>query len=276
MGASGAAFTTTIDAESWDPLAASPLDAATRDRAARAAGANVDAVTPPFDDDMRALVLESVRDAIEKKLPPLVRGAVGPPEYGLIVGYDEGTPTFFIRSYFDSGDEPTGVSWDAFTGSDHGEIAFLSRGEPPERAALAREAISGAVGDAGSSDGALRAWLAALRDESRWSDPKHGGTAAFADHAMRTILADERRAAGRYLRSVRELFPARSGGELLRAAEAYGKVVAEAEKVGVGPFDPTIAMRFVEGSHRRGWANALERIVEHESEAHEALRAVTL
>ncbi len=273
MGASGAAFTMTIEAESWDPLAASPLDAATLERAARAAGMRTDVVTPPFDDDMRALVLDGVAEAIGAKLAPLVRGAVGPPEYGLIVGYDDRGPTFFVRSYFDNGDDPSGVGWDAFTGPEHGQTAFLARTTAPDRAALARDSIARAVTDADASDEALRAWLTALRDESRWSDPKHGGTAAFADHTMRTILADKRRAASHYLRSIRNVVPARAGAELLRAAEAYGKVVAAAEKVGVGPFDPGIAVRFVEGGHRRAWANALEKILEHEAEAHEALRA---
>jgi hypothetical protein len=273
MGASGAAFTTTIDAQMWDPLAASPLDAATRDRAARAAGLKLDVVTPPFDDEMRALVLDSLSEAIAGKLPPLVRGAVGPPEYGLLVGYDDRGPTLFVRSYFDTGDEPSSVGWDAFAGPEKGEIAFVARGPSPDRSRIAREAIARAAADGPASDEALRAWLAGLRDESRWSDPKHGGTAAFADHAMRTILADKRRAAGRYLRSVRELFPARLGGEILRAAEAYGKVADAAERVGVGPFDPGIATRFVEGGLRRAWANALERVLGHEAEAHEALAA---
>ncbi len=271
MGASGAAFTAALDPATFDPLAAAPLDDATLQRAARAAGVRTDRVTPPFDEEMRALVLDRVMETVGAGIPPLVRGAVGPPEYGVVVGYDDRAPTFFVRTYFDKANEPSEIGWDAFAGADHGELVFLDRSAMLDRAALAADAIGLAVANAGASDDALRAWRDALRDEGRWQDARHGGSAAFADHAMRTILADKRRAAARYLRSIREALPTRAGAELLRAAEEYGHVVEAAEHVGIGAFDPAVALRFVEGGQRRAWANALERILRHEAEAHEAL-----
>ena len=273
MGASGAAFTTTIDPVGWDPLAASPLDDPTLDRAAAAAGVRTDRVTPPFDDDMRALVLDQVKTAVAAKVPPLVRGALGPPEYGLIVGYDDAVPKFYVHTYFDPSDEAPAIGWDAFAGPENGMIVFLERGSAPDRARLARTGIEVANACGAASDEALRSWLASLRDESRWKDPKHGGSAAFADHAMRTILHDKRRAAARFLRGVRDALPAKSGAEVLRAAEAYSRVVEAAEKVGVGAFEPAVALRFVEGGQRRAWANALEGVLASEAEAHDALRA---
>src|SRR5919206_4344024 len=72
MGASGAAFTTTIDATTWDPLAAAPLDDGTLSRAAHAVGMRPDVVGPPFDDDMKALVLDRVAETIDAKVPALV------------------------------------------------------------------------------------------------------------------------------------------------------------------------------------------------------------
>jgi hypothetical protein len=273
MGASGAAFTTTIDAASWDPLAAAPLDAATLERAARAAGVRVDRVTPPFDDEMRELVLARIVETVDASLPPLIRGAVGPAEFGVIVGYDDAGPTFLVRTYFDRGPEPSRIGWDAFTGEGRGEPYFLDRATAPERAALARSAIAAATASASASDDAVRMWLAGLRDDDRWKDAKHAGQGAFADHAMRTILHDKRRSAARFLRSVRDVLPTRAGAELLRAAEAYGHVADAAERIGVGAFDPAIAMRFVEGGHRRAWANALEGALAHEGEAHDALGA---
>jgi hypothetical protein len=283
MGASGAAFTTAIDLESWDPIAAAPLDDATLERAARAAGVRADRVTPPFDDEMKELVFERAVEAIDAKLPPLIRGAVGPAEYGLIVGYEETAPReggapadarrFAVRTYFDRGDEPTRIGWEAFVAEGHGEPVFLDRTKAPAREALAREAIALAVEAADATEDALRSWLGALRDEGRWTDKKHGGTAAFADHAMRTILADKRRAAARYLRAVRGLLPPRAGADVLRAAEAYGHVGDAAERAGVGAFDPSVAARFVEGGQRRAWANLLEPAIAHEREAHDALRS---
>lgn len=281
MGVSGAAFTTAIDAATWDPIAAAPLDGDTLGRAATAAGVRVDRVTPPFEPDMQELVVERVIEAIEAKVPPLIRGAVGPAEFGLIVGYDLGPrgdgatqePAFLVRTFFDRGEEPTRIGWDAFAAEGHGEPFFLDKSERPARDALVREAIVLAVAGADESERAIAAWLEGLRDPERWRDPKHVGSGAFADHAMRTILADKRRAGARYLRSARGSVEPRVGADLLRAAEAYGHVVDAAEKAGVGPFDPAAAMRFAEGGQRRAWANLLEGAVRHEADAHEALRS---
>jgi hypothetical protein len=273
MGVSGAAFSTTIDPAAWDPLAAAPLDDATLSRAAQAAGAKPDIVGPPFDEDMKALVLDRVAEAVEAKLPPLVKGIAGPPEYGLIVGYDEEGPSFMARTFFDKTDKPTKLGWDAFAGVEHGQVAFLDRGAAPDRATLARAAVTQAVASAKSSEEAFDTWLAGLRDDARWSDVKHAGAAAFGDHAMRTLLADKRRAAAKFLRSARGIFSNAPGAELLRAAESYGYVVDACAKIGTGPFDGSVATRFLDAGHRKAWAKQLEVIVGHEREAHAALAA---
>ncbi len=271
MGVSGAAFATTIDAATWDPLAAAPLDDATLSQGAHAAGMRPDVVGPPFDEEMRSLVLDRVMESIEAKVPPLVRGIAGPPEYGLIVGYDEEGPTFFARTYFDKTDKPAKIDWSAFSDAQHGQVAFLDRGSPPDRAKLAHEGVREALRVAEASERALGTWLEGVRDEARWADTKHAGAAAFADHAMRTLHVDKRRAAARFLRGARALFPTSPGADLLRAAESYGYSADAAEKVGAGAFDASIAMRFLDAGHRRSWAKQLEAILGHEREAHAAL-----
>lgn len=273
MGVSGAAFTTTIDAATWDPLAAAPLDDATLSRGAIAAGMRPDVVGPPFDDDMKALVLDRVAETIDAKVPALVRGIAGPPEYGLIIGYDEEGPSFVARTYFDKTDKPTKVDWSAFSDSDHGLVAFLDRGTAPDRAKVAHEALRHAVRSRKETERALQTWLDGVRDDARWSDTKHAGSGAFADHAMRTIHVDKRRAAGKFLRSVRAMFPTAPGADLLRAAESYGYSADAAAKVGAGTFDASVAMRFLDAGHRRAWAKALETIIQHEREANDALAA---
>src|SRR2546428_2070858 len=273
MGVSGAAFSATIDAATWDPLAAAPLDDATRPRAAQGGGAKPDVVGPRFDDGMKALVLDRAAEAVDAKLPPLVKGIAGPPEYGLIVGYDEEGPTFLARTFFDKTDKPSKIGWDAFADAEHGLVAFLDRGPSPDRAQLARGAVTQAVATAQSSEDALDTWLAGLRDDARWSDAKHAGAAAFGDHAMRTILADKRRAAAKFLRGARGIFSTSPGADLLRAAESYGFVVDACAKIGTGPFDGSVAMRFLDAGHRRAWAKQLEAIIGHEREAHAALAA---
>ena len=271
MGASGAAFTTTIDVENWDPLSAAPLDDETLARAARATGTRPDTLTPPYDDDMRELVIDRVLEALEAKTPPLARGLVGPTEYGLLVGCDEGGPTFYARTYFDKTEQLTKLDWSAFAAA--AELVFLDRAATPDRAAIARAAVEGAVAAAEASDRALETWIAALRDDARWTDTRHAGAAAFGDHAMRTLLADKRRAAASFLRTTRALFPGSPGADLLRAAESYGYVADAAKKVGIGPFGAAVATRFLDPGHRRSWAKQLEAALGHERDAHDALRA---
>jgi hypothetical protein len=273
MGTSGASFAATIDAATWDPLAAAPLDDATLSRGAQALGMRPDVVGPPFDDEMRALVLDRVAESIDAKTPPLVKGIAGPPEYGLIVGYDEVGPTFLARTYFDKTDRPTKIGWSAFADAEHGSVAFLDKGAVPERGALARSAVTQAVTTAKLTEDALLVWLEGLRDDARWSDTKHAGAAAFGDHAMRTLLADKRRAAARFLRGARSIFSSSPGADLLRAAESYGFVADACAKIGVGPFDGSVALRFLDIGHRRAWAKQLEAIIGHEREAHGALAA---
>jgi hypothetical protein len=271
MGVSGAAFTATIDATTWDPLAAAPLDTATLSDGAQAIGMKPDVVGPPFDDEMRALVLDRVAESIEAKIPPLVKGIAGPPEYGLIVGYDEVGPTFLARTYFDKTDKPAKIDWSAFADAEHGLVAFLDKDATPDRGQLARSAVTQAVTMEQLSADALRTWLDGLRDDARWSDTKHAGAAAFGDHAMRSLLADKRRAAAKFLRGARSIFAASPGADLLRAAESYGFVADACAKIGTGPFDGSVALRFLDVGHRRAWAKQLEAIIGHEREAHAAL-----
>lgn len=271
MGASGAAFTTTIDLEGFDPLAATPRDPATLARAARAANVKLDDVSPPYDEDLRALVGSRIREAIDEKLPPLIRGAIGPPEYGLIVGYTD-DDRFLVRTFFDKDDQPSKIGWPDFVDSEHGGPIFLDRAAQADRAAVAKAGIDAGLAAAADSEAALAGWAAALRDDDRWADTKHAGSAAFADHAMRGVLADKRRAAGRFLRGLRSLF-ATPGGDLLRAAESYGYVVEALDKLGTKPFAASVALRFLDPGHRRGIARALETILGHEREALVALKA---
>jgi hypothetical protein len=271
MGTSGAAFTATIDEQAWDPLAATPRDRDTLARAARAAGVRLDPEPPPYDDEMRELILDRVKEAVDAQLPPLVFGLGGAPEYGLVVGYDVDGPTFFARTFFDKGDDPRRAHWDEFESEDRGGLIFLDKGTAPERPNAAREGIDAALAGGDATDVALGSWSAALRDDGRWRDPKHAGTAAFADHAMRAVLVDKRRAAARFLRGSRGLFANAPGGDLLRAAESYGYSADAAAKGGTGEFDGGVAMRFIDVGHRRSWAKNLDLVRQHDAEGRKAL-----
>jgi hypothetical protein len=88
---------------------------------------------------------------------------------------------------------------------------------------------------------------------------------------MRLALVDKRRAAARFLRSARGLLPNNPGADLLRAAESYGYAADAAAKGGVGGFDGSVAMRFIDPGHRRAWAKNLDTVRENDREARQAL-----
>ena len=270
MGASGEAFTAHVDEASWDPLAATPRDATAQQRMARAAGVRLDAVAPPYDEEMRALVLDRIVESVDARLLPLELG-LGGPEFGLVIGYDDEAPTFYLRTFFDKANDPRRVGWDAFESEERGALTFLDRDREPDPARGVRDGIDVALGEADTTDRALVSWSSALRDDARWSDPKHAGTAAFADHAMRTILVDKRRSAARFLRAARGSFASAPGGDLLRAAESFGYAADAAAKGGVGAFDAGVAMRFIDAGHRRAWAKSLDAVRQHDAEGREAL-----
>jgi len=94
---------------------------------------------------------------------------------------------------------------------------------------------------------------------------------AFADHAMRLVLVDKRRAAARFLRTARGLLPNtawRRSPAGRRVVWLRGRCRGEG---GVGNFDGSVAMRFIDPGHRRAWAKNLDSVRENDREAREAL-----
>lgn len=274
---SGIAFQLRID-DRWDPDTVGPHAKEAVERAAAALGARADVLEPPHDDELFALAWERVVESVDAGLPPLARGLLGLPEFGVIVGYDVEARVLFARTYNDHGVEPSRLGWDDARGA---IFAFFDRGSAPSEAQLAREAVGRAVEVSApatlgreevhlyAGEDAYRAWIAGLEQEV---PPKEAAQRAFVDHARRVLLHDARRAAARFLRRVRRHFPERAGAELIRAAEAYGYVADEAEKAGIRPFEASVVARFLDPSLRRGWAHGLERALKREREAIAALR----
>src|SRR5438552_475900 len=157
MGASGAAFDVTIDLEGFDPLAATPRDRETMALAATAAGVKLDDVPPPYDDDLRDLVGSRIREAIDDKVPPLVRGAVGPPEFGLIVGYTD-DDRYLVRTFFDKDSKPSEIGWPDFIDADHGGPVFLDRAADADRATIARDGIGAGSARAKARETSVAGW----------------------------------------------------------------------------------------------------------------------
>jgi len=279
---SGIAFQLRID-DRWDPDTVSPHARQTIERAAASVGLRADAVEPPFDEELLELVWERIVESVDAGLPPLARGLLQLPEFGVITGYDVHDKVLFARTYADHGDDPSRMLFaDAF-GGDPATVVFLDRDARVEETALARDAARRAVevstpttqelGDSKLFQGeaAFRAWIEALAADV---PAREAAQRAFVDHARRVFLHGARRGAARFLRRVRRDFPDRIGADLIRAAEAYGYVADECEKIGVRPFDASVVARFIDPGQRRGWMHALERAAEREREAVTALASV--
>ena len=250
-------------------------------RAAAAVALRADVVEPPFDEELRELVWERIVESVDAGLPPLARGLLQLPEFGVISGYDVKDRVLFARTYADHGDDPSRMHFaDAFGGERPATVVFLERGARVDEATLARDAVRRGVDVAASAtrevdgtklfqgEAAFRAWIDGLREEV---PAREIAQRAFVDHARRVLLHAARRAAARFLRRVRRHFPERIGADLVRAAESYSYVADECEKVGVRPFDASVVARFVDPGQRRGWQHALERAGERDSEAAGAL-----
>ena len=249
--------------------------------AAASLGLRVDVVEPPLDEELRELVWERIVESVDAGLPPLARGLLQLPEFGVLCGYDAADRVLFARTYADREDDPSRVLFaDAFGGERPATVAFLDRADRVEERALAREALrrgrevtAPATHAAGGvtllqGEAAFRAWIEALAEEPAG---REAAQRAFVDHARRVFLHDARRAAARFLRRVRRHFPERTGADLVRAAEAYSYVADECEKAGVVPFDASVVSRFLDPGQRRGWRHALERAAERERKAVAAL-----
>jgi hypothetical protein len=269
LAGSGIAFELRVD-ESWDPEMVSPHDPDAVARAAAAVGLRADVVEPPFDEDLRELVWDRIRESVDAGLPPLARRLLQLPEFGVVTGYDAKERVLFARTYADHGDDPARTLFaDAFGGDRPATIAFLDRAGRVDEPRLARDALRRAA-EVGGYEAPYRVWITGLQQEA---PAREIAQRAFVDHARRVFLHDARRSAARFLRRVRRHFPDRVGADLIRAAESYSYVADETEKSGVKPFDASVVARFVDPGQRRGWQHALERALERDREAAAALSA---
>src|SRR2546428_6411985 len=121
---------------------------------------------------MRELIMDRLMGAVHAQLPPLVFGLRGTPEYGHVVGFDQEGPTFFARTFFDKGDDPRRVGWDAFESEDRGGLVFLDKSAVPDPANAVREGIDAGLTAGGASDRAPASWSGAPPEDARWGAAK--------------------------------------------------------------------------------------------------------
>lgn len=193
------------------------------------------------EDDFRRRILKS----IHKGRPVLTEGIIGPPEVGIITGFDDKGDILLGRSFFhESTDYYRKADWYKDC---HSLLLIGEKTQPPSRRDILREALEWAVKLARTPQmewpgpdrvlglAAYDAWAEALlRNEDFPPDDLEALT--FKCHVNKGVtlcgLMDARRAASSFLKGMTDVEPT-VADDLLAAADSYGEeahVLTEAAK----------------------------------------------
>ena len=182
------------------------------------------------DTDKIAAMREPIMKSIDQGYPILFEDM----DNGLIVGYSDDGNKLLCRSYFDKDDQYTQAAhwpWSIF---------FLEKKDKPiERKTAVNDSLRIALEEADTEKfngyysgwAAYDNWIAALRDEAKFTDKKHTEGSAQPNRFMYAVLADGRAAAARFLRSVQNDLGDESKPHILKAAALYQQI---AKKLDVG------------------------------------------
>ncbi|NLD44557.1 MAG: hypothetical protein GX657_13810 [Chloroflexi bacterium] len=246
----------------------------------------------------RAGFLAAVRKEVAAGRPLLVFGLIGPPEAGLVTGYDAGGEVLIGWSYFQdmpdqagrAGREPSGYyrleGW-RLPDESHGGIAALIIGEKGPRpdarkvflsslewaVDLARTPVRPGLGDHASGLAAYEAWAAGLEADA---DYPAGNAEVLATRTMvhgdQAVMLEERHNAAAYLRAGLALLP--EAGEALAAAAAhYERAAGEMDAIWLWGADmgPRVGRALVSADTRRSIARHIRLARDAEATAVEHL-----
>jgi hypothetical protein len=174
-------------------------------------------------------------EGIRNGKPVLAGGVVGPPDLGIVAGYEEGGRVLRGQSYFHDGSQGYYREADWATGCS-GLILVGEKKVPPPEAEILRESLRWAIQLARTPHmverrttglAAYDAWAAALgRDEDFPEGDRKVLTFRCNVHTSVTLsgLCDARRSAAAFLRSMADVDGA-ARPDLLAAADAYDEEV---------------------------------------------------
>jgi hypothetical protein len=243
-------------------------------------------VVPSSD---KAAMVRALRESVALGRPVLAFGIIGPPECGVVAGYDRGGEVLVGYSYFQDASIPgyyERSDWYERAGF-AGGIGFIVIGDrvprPPERDTLVSslewavdlarrprrperpEHLSGLAAYGGWADG-----LEVDGDYPR-NDPTVLATRAMV-HGDQATMLEERRSGASYLRSMVEVAP-EAADDLLAAATLYDEAAGEMAGIWLWGFDmgPEVADGLVDAGTRRGIARHVRAAGEKEARAVEHL-----
>ncbi len=232
----------------------------------------------------KAAMIAAVKESIAKGVPVISFGIIGPPEAGIVAGYDKDGEVLIGYSYFQDAsiagyyEQP---GW--FEKTERGAYGLIVIGErvkrPAERAILA-SSLEWAVNLArtakrrerpchASGLAAYGAWADAFEVDADYpkDDTKVLATRVMV-HGDQAVMLEERRNAAAYLRSMVEVAP-EAAESLTAAAACYDQVVDLMPVVWLwgGNMGPEVGQALVDRQTRQGIAKAIRAAGEKEAQA---------
>jgi hypothetical protein len=235
-------------------------------------------MVPPKD---KAVMIQALKESLAQGRPVLAFGIVGPPECGIVAGYDKDGEVLIGYSYFQDPKPGYYEQADWFTKADwHGVTGFIVLGEqkarPAERAVLIssldrairfeRMKRLGPKHSAGLA--AYDDWAKGLEVDADYpkDDAKVMGTRIMV-HGDQCVMLEERRDAAKFLRRMAKTAP-EAAEELDAAAALYDAVSDLGPKTWPwGDRYADVGPDLVDPAARRAIAAAVRTAREKEAEA---------
>ena len=247
--------------------------------------------TVPRDRDQ---MLDAIRDSIARGRPAIDFGVVGPPEAGLITGYDQCGDVLIGWNYFqDMPPSNAGLEYepdgyyrrpDWFAKMEHGPNALIVVGDKhrwpgPSKRDILVSTLKWAIDlerttkRAGLPDHvcglvAYESWARGLEIDADYpkDDPGVMGTRSMV-HADQCVMLDDRRSAAKFLRLMVDAAP-EAAEPLQAAADLYDKVADEGKHIWLWGMDNEEIMRgLVDPATRRDIARHIRIAGEVEAKA---------
>ncbi len=229
-------------------------------------------------------MIDALKETVARGVPAIAFGIIGPPEAGLVTGYDRDGQTFYGYSYFQDASvrgyyELEGWFEAIEQGSPYGLILIGDKvARPPEREVLvltlewaldlAQTAARPEVPDHGAGLAAYDAWAAGLEADA---DYPPGEAEVLSTRVMvhgdQTMMLMERAHAAAYLRSMVEVAP--EAAECLKAAADLYAEVAETPGIWLWGHSMGVQVQqaLADAATRRGIAAQIRAAREKEARA---------
>jgi hypothetical protein len=286
MGVSGAAFRRFWNRDDGGNVDLSYLEPEPFERILRALG--YEFRTVPRSD--KAAMVQAVKESVAEGRPVLATVLVGPPEYGIVTGYDQGGETLIGWSYFQDGSKPGYCEvpgW--FEAMSPGpSVGLILIGERRAERPAEREVLISAVQwaidlartpkrpnhpDHVSGLAAYEAWADGLEVDADYpvDDPNVLETRKMV-HCDQCVMLHERNSAGKFLRQAALALP-----EVADHVDAAAALYEEAAGLGGKLWrwgnwpDPRAQREFVQADSRHEMARNIRQARDKEAQAVEQL-----